>query len=183
MQAPRHFESALHLRGVGVVEFRAPGHEPRDLPTLPRVLVDVRFVEAQVGRGLEGERLGLAVDDVVGARARMTVDVALPAAREVEREVGQALLEGAHVDDVAAQAAQRRADVVEHARTHVVDEFRVEALQLVERVELVDDVRRIGAHHHLELVRVGEEHLFPQLRRGLGLVVLGFQDAHERLGE
>ena len=131
MQAPRHAKGLCDLFLVVVIERGAAGHEARHLPACFRVLVHERVVEPQFERGLERERLRPPIDDLVRSRPWMAVHVALPAAREVEREVGHPLLERLHVQDVAATAAQRRADVVQHARSHVVDELGIEVLQLV----------------------------------------------------
>ena len=168
---------------VAVVKRHAIGNIAGNLPTEIGVLVDERRVEPQVRGNLERIRLSLAVDDLIGAGARMSVHERLAAAFEVEGEVRKPLLDRLYVRDVAALAVERRADIVEHVRGHVLYEQRVEILQLVERVELADLALLVGAHVHTKLVGVLEEDIVPKLADCLGEMILLGEESHEIAGE
>ena len=183
-------ERAGDLQGVGdllfvrVVKVRAIGDEAADLPAGLRVLVDEARVEAELGGGDQRKRLGLSVDDLVGAGARVAVDVALALAAEQHAEVREAGVERAHLGDVLAAALQRAADVVEDGRVDVLHEVGVEGAEVAQVVELVD---RVLVEHlpreHVQLVDVLDEDGLPQLALSLGQVVLVVEDVEVVLGE
>ena len=113
----------------------------------------------------------------------MAVHERLAATFEEKREVRKPLLNRLHVRNIAALAVERRADVVEHVRGHVLDEQRVEVLQLVEGVELANLALLVGAHVHAKLVCVLEEDVVPQLADRLAQMVLLGEESHEIAGE
>ena len=183
VQAPHEAQSTSDMLVVAVVKRHAIGNIAGNLPPKLGVLIDKRRIEPQVRGNLERVGLGPAVDDLIGASAWMAVHERLAAAFEVEREVRKPLLNRLHVRNIAALAVERRADVIEHVRGHVLDEQRVEVLQLVEGVELADLALLVGAHVHAKLVCVLEEDVVPQLANRLGEMVLLGQESHEVAGE
>ena len=113
----------------------------------------------------------------------MTVDVFFVAHREVTRQVRDALLERVEVANVRLLTAQGGYDVIEDLGVDVLHEEGVEAAQLVDRVELVDDTVRVAADHHVERLDVVQVDGLPQLRHRLGQVVDLFEDLAELRGE
>ena len=142
-----------------------------------------RAVQAESAGELQGGGLGPPVHDLVGADARMPVDVLPVVDGEVAGQVGNALLEGVEVADLRLGAAQRRGDGVEHLRVDVLHEHRVEAPDLVDRVELVDHPRRVAPDDHVELLDVVEVDRLPQQGSGPGQIVDLLQDPGEGGGE
>ena len=183
VQAPHEAQSTSDMLVVAVVKRHAIGNITGNLPPKLGVLIDKRRIEPQVRGNLERVGLGPAVDDLISASAWMAVHECLAAAFEEKREVRKPLLNRLHVRNIAALAVERRADVVEHVRGHVLDEQRVEVLQLVEGVELANLALLVGAHVHAKLAGVLEEDVVPQLADRLAQMVLLGEESHEIAGE
>ena len=84
VQSPHEAQSVPDVLIVAVVKRHAIGNITRNLPPKLGVLIDKRGVKSQVRGYLECICLGLAVDDLIGAGARMAIHERLAAAFEVE---------------------------------------------------------------------------------------------------
>ena len=73
--------------------------------------------------------------------------------------------------------------MIEDLGVDVLHEEGVEAAQLVDRVELVDDAVRVAANHHVEGLDVVQVDGLPQLRHRLGQVVDLLENLAECRGE
>ena len=114
MQRANERHSLAHVLRVVVVKLLAPLDEARDFPALVFVLVHERVVDAQVFRHALREGFALAVDDIVGARAGVTVHVGMPVHAELERHVCQPFLDGNNARSVMTFALKYLADVVDN---------------------------------------------------------------------
>lgn len=95
------------------VEVLTVGNEVGDFPAAGGVLVDEGLIDAQLLGDLLGGHLASAVDEQLGANARVAVDVLAAVGGKVAGEVGKTLLEGVDVVNLGLGAAKDIDDVVE----------------------------------------------------------------------
>ena len=183
VQLARHAHGLVELFAVVGVEVFAVDDELRDLPAAARVFEHEGVVEAELGGRFERGLLGVAVDKQLGANAGVAVDPLAVVSGEVTAQVRDALLQRVHVVDFRFLAAKHGYDVVENLAVEVFQEQRIEFLQFIERVELVDDGILVAADGHVELVEVLDVEVLPELVARLRQVVFGFQNFAEVLRE
>lgn len=163
------------------VEIPAVWNEVGDLPTAGGVLIDEGLVDTQLLCNLLGCHLAGAINEQLGADARVAVDVLAAVGCKVAGEVCETLLEGVDIVNLDLGTTEDIDDVVENLRVDVLEEVGIEDAQLIEGVELIDDTGGVGTQHHVELLDVLDIEIFPELVRGLRKGVLVIENLGEAL--
>ena len=111
----------------------------------------------------------------------MAVNILSALAAEVERQIGQPLLEHLNVHDVALPAVEHLANVFENLGIRVLKIFVVKAAQVLQRVEFQHLIRVVAADIHRQPVQIALIQPLPQVVFRLRLVILLQQHLPERL--
>lgn len=103
-----HAHRASDLLGIARIELAAVHEKAGKLPPLLDVLVDEGTVEPDRARELQRLDLSLAIDEVLGAHARLSIHIFALWRGEMPRLVCQALLERPDIGDLVARDFQHR---------------------------------------------------------------------------